>query len=181
MPELFETFDDAGRPTGLVPRDVVHARGLWHRSAHVFLFAADGTLCIQRRARGKDVYPDRWDLSVGEHLQPGEDYADGAHRGLAEELGVTGVTLRPLGAPRRCALDVPELGIADHEIQQAFRGEYAGELHPDPDEVAAVRLVAAPALHAWIEREPDAFTPWFIAELDNHPALGAFYRGRAGG
>jgi len=179
MTELFETFDDDGRPTGLVPRDVVHARGFWHRSAHVFLFAEDGTLCIQRRPTGKDVYPDRWDLSVGEHLQPGEAYADGARRGLEEELRVTGVTLQPLGPPRRCTLDMPELGIADHEMQQAFRGEYAGELHPDAEEVAAVRLVSAASLHAWIDRDPDAFTPWFIDELGNHPELGAFYRRNA--
>jgi isopentenyldiphosphate isomerase len=179
MTELFETFADDGRPMGLVPRDVVHARGLWHRSAHVFLFTSDGMLCIQRRAADKDVHPDRWDLSVGEHLRPGEDYADGARRGLAEELGVTGVTLHPLGEPRRSTLDMPELGIADHEMQQAFSGEYAGTLHPDPGEVAAVRQVSAATLHAWIEREPDAFTPWFIDELGTHPELGAFYRGCA--
>lgn len=29
-----------------------------------------------------------WDLSVGEHLQPGETYEHAAYRGLEEELGI---------------------------------------------------------------------------------------------
>jgi isopentenyldiphosphate isomerase len=82
--ELFETFDDDGRPQGLVPRNEVHRRGLWHRASNVFLFDRDGcrfaaALGAQRRVANA------WDLSVGEHLQPGETFEQAAHRGLAEE------------------------------------------------------------------------------------------------
>jgi isopentenyldiphosphate isomerase len=176
MQELFETFDDAGRPAGLVPRDVVHATGLWHRSVHVFLFRPDGALYIQQRAPTKDLYPGRWDLSVGEHLRPGEDYLEGALRGLCEELGVTGIELEPLGGERRFRCAVPALGIADHELQAAFRGTHAGGLRPDGGEVAAVRAISAMDLATWIARDADAFTPWFLHELRERPGLGEFGR-----
>ena len=173
MTELFETFDEAGRPTGLAPRDRVHATGLWHRSAHVFLFDPDGALYIQQRAAGKDLFPGRWDFSVGEHLQPGETYLAAALRGLQEELGVSGIALAPLGTVRVYRFDMPTAGIADHEFQQAFQGSCAGPLDPDAAEVAAVRSIALLDLLAWITREPDAFTPWFLRELHEQPGLGA--------
>jgi 16S rRNA (adenine1518-N6/adenine1519-N6)-dimethyltransferase len=174
MTEFFETFDEAGRPRGLVPRREVHARGLWHRSVHVFLFRPDGTLWIQQRAPDKDIYPGRWDLTVGEHLQPGEDYAAAAHRGLREELGIDAVDLTPLGTEQRFRCDLPGRGIADHELQAAFHGVFDGPLEPDGVEVTAVRPIGAAQLHAWIARAADAFTPWFLHELRTRPGLGAF-------
>jgi len=174
MTEFFETFDDAGAPLGLVPRNVVHARGLWHRSVHVFLFRSDGTLCIQQRAPDKDIYPGRWDLTVGEHLQPGEDYAAAAQRGLREELGIDGVELTPLGTEQPFRCDLPERGIADHDLQAAFRGVFDGPLEPDGVEVTAVRSIGAAQLHAWIARAADDFTPWFLHDLRTRPGLDAF-------
>lgn len=165
-PEYFETFDDHDRPTGLVPRSEVHARGLWHRSAHVFLFNGGGELYLQRRAPGKDLYPGRWDFSVGEHLKPGETYLEGAQRGLEEELGVSGVALQPLTAePRRFTCHIPELGVTDRELQHSYRGRYDGPVTPDPAEVAEVRVAGLLELAAWTRREPDAFTPWLLSEL----------------
>jgi isopentenyl-diphosphate Delta-isomerase len=171
--ELFETFDESGRAAGLVAREVVHARGLWHRSAHVFLFDAAGALYVQRRAAGKDLFPGCWDFSVGEHLKPGETYLHGALRGLAEELGVCGVVLEPMSGVRRWTADLPDIGVVDREFQQAFRGSYDGPIRSDPAEVAEVRRVTLSHLAAWIEREPGAFTPWFRAELDQLDLLRA--------
>jgi isopentenyldiphosphate isomerase len=165
--EYFETFDDDGRATGLVSRARVHASGLWHRSAHVFLFDSSGALYVQRRAAGKDICPGRWDFSVGEHLQPGETYLQGALRGLAEELGVTGVRLEPMNEVRRWAGAAPELGVIDRELQQAFCGCYDGPVRADPAEVAEVRALPLDRLAAWLAQTPEDFTPWFIAELDH--------------
>lgn len=173
--ELFETFDDSGHPAGLAPRQYVHAAGLWHRSVHVFLFASNGALWIQQRAPDKDVCPGRWDLSVGEHLKPGENYHAAALRGLREELGVTGARLRPLGETGRYRYDRPDLGTHDHELQRAFASTWPGTPTPDRTEVAGLRTIDAVALGHWIARAPDHFTPWFLAELRNRPALGAFW------
>src|SRR5690348_11391125 len=114
--ETFEILDEAGRPIGIAPRSEVHARGLWHRAAHVFLFRSDGRLVLQRRQSTKDVCPDALDLSVAEHLKAGESYAEGAARGLREELGIRNVDLEELGEPLRFKLDQPP--IKDYEFQQ---------------------------------------------------------------
>ena len=163
--ELFETFTESGAPLGLAPRSVVHARGLWHRSVHVFLFDAAGRLHLQRRAADKDVCPNLWDQSAAEHLKPGETFADGAHRGLAEELGVSGVALTPLGEPFAARLENPELGIRDYELQQSFRGVWSGTLTPDPAEVAEVRTESLGSLARWLCASPEDFTPWFLRDV----------------
>ena len=162
--EQFATFTETGEPLGLVPRSRVHAEGLWHKSAQVFLFDAGGRLILQRRSADKDVCPGLWDQSAAEHLKPGESWLAGALRGLEEELGVTGITLEELGEPFHGRLDQPALGIHDYELQQAFRGIWAGPLSPDPVEVAEVRALPLDELTAWAEQSPEAFTPWFLRD-----------------
>jgi isopentenyldiphosphate isomerase len=172
LDELFETFDARGNPRGLAARPRVHALGLWHKSAHVFLFDTSGSLYVQLRAPDKDLYPDRWDYSVGEHLQPGESFLAGAVRGLREELGVVDdVALQPVGTVRASSFDIPELGLHDRELQQAFRGVYDGPMHADPVEVAEVRRTPMIELEAWTARSPASFTPWFLRDLRELMAL----------
>lgn len=172
MDELFETFDESGAPAGRAPRPEVHARGLWHRAVHVWLFAPDGRVWVQQRGPDKDINAGRWDVSVGEHLQPGEGYAAAAHRGLAEELGVTGATIEPVGGVRRVTLERPELGIDDRELQQAYRAIHAGPVTPDADEVAALRLVTPDELRAWLAGAPEDFTPGLRRDLEDLDLLG---------
>ena len=163
--ELFETFGDDGRPLGLVTRSEVHRRGLWHRASNVFLFDNAGLLYVQRRAAAKDVWPNAWDLTVGEHLQPGETFEQGALRGLAEELSITGVTLEPLGDVVRGCIKIPELEICDCEFQQSFRGVYDGATVADPVEVADVKRLSLVSLAAAVAANPDDFTPWLRSRL----------------
>lgn len=161
MEELFDTFTPDGKPTGLAPRSRVHREGLWHRAVNVFLFQTDGRLLIQRRQLSKDVWPGAWDLSVAEHLRPGETYADGAIRGLREELGVMGVELEPLGGVATSLLDIKQTGIRDYEFQQTFRGVYDGPIQPDTEEVREVKTISLDELCAAFNERPEEFTPWF--------------------
>ncbi len=166
MSERIETFDEKGRPAGLVERAVVHATGLWHRAAHVWLFDGDDRVLLQRRLATKDVCPDRWDLSVGEHLQPGEDYTQAAYRGLAEELGIAGLTLASLGDVRRMRLELPDAGIRDYELQQSFWARFDGTIDADPDEVAEVGFFTLDELRTALAERPRAFTPWAQQDVD---------------
>lgn len=162
--EHFEIFTEAGELIGTAPRSQVHAEGLWHKSAQVFLFDGQGRLYLQRRVDDKDVCPGLWDQSAAEHLTPGETYIDGARRGLAEELGVTGVELTPAGAPFAGRLDQPALGVHDYELQQAFTGTWDGPLRIDPAEVAEVRPLPLDDLARWVRERPQDFTPWFLRD-----------------
>ncbi len=163
--EFFDIFNEKGERIGQKARSTVHAEGLWHKSAQVFLFDDAGRLYLQHRVADKDVCGGLWDLSVAEHLRPGETYLEGANRGLAEELGIHGITLQALGDPRQTRLDQPELGIHDHELHQVFKGTYQGAMSPDPAEVDDVRAVSLPALGDWVRSTPEAFTPWLLREL----------------
>jgi isopentenyl-diphosphate delta-isomerase len=161
MAEMLETFDAAGRPAGLVARADVHERGLWHKAAQVFLFRSDGRLIVQRRGATKDVCPDTWDLSVAEHLAPGEDYLAGAERGLREELGLTGVSLERATGTLCSRLEIPELRLKDFELQQCFKGISDRPLFPDAREVAEVRCYRLDELRVSMKNSPARFTPWF--------------------
>lgn len=161
--ELFETFDRAGASLGLVARDEVHRRGLWHKSTHVFVFDPDGRMLVQRRAVDKDLYPALWDYSVGEHLLPGETFLAGAHRGLREELSIEVAALAAIGVRRWTEL-VGD-GAIDREIQQAYRAVYSGPVEIDPVEVAEYRWASVDELRAWVQASPEALTPWFVRDL----------------
>ena len=163
--EYFETYDVDGRPTGVALRSDVHRLGLWHRAANVLLFDPTGRLYIQRRAASKDVWPNAWDVSVGEHLKPGETYEQAALRGLAEELAVSGVALTALGGVVRAQVEVPESNIRDFELNQTFRGDYDGPISADPHEVADVQRIKLDALSHAIFVRPDDFTPWLRTRL----------------
>jgi len=89
--ELFDIYDDELRPIGVAPRGEVHAKGLWHRSFHCWLAAPrrDGGLTVrfQKRAPGKDTFPDHYDVTAAGHLSAGETHRDAA-REIREELGL---------------------------------------------------------------------------------------------
>jgi isopentenyl-diphosphate Delta-isomerase len=161
MDELFETYDRLGRPLGLVPRSRVHREGLWHKAANVYLFRSDGRLLIQRRHGSKDVCPGLWDLSVGEHVQPGETYEQAAVRGLREELSLCGVELESLGPVAAGCLSLPELGVRDCEFQQSFLAYSDEPVVPAESEIAEVRYVTIDSLRRRFDDRPGCFTPWF--------------------
>lgn len=161
-PEWFDIFDDDGQRCGQAPREEVHRRGLWHRSADVWVYRRDGRVLLQRRSQYKDLFAGCWDYSVGEHLRPGESFLDGARRGLHEELGILAAELTAVGGLRRVCNHDPERGVHDRELSRSFRVVYDGALHPDPAEVAEVRWMTPYEVSHWMLREPSAFTPWFI-------------------
>lgn len=163
--EHFEIFTEGGDLLGTAPRSRVHAEGLWHKSTQVFLFDSKGRLYLQRRVDHKDICPGLWDQSAAEHLTPGETYLEGALRGLAEELGIHGIHLTPLGEPFAGRLDQQALGVHDYELQQTFTGTWDGPVEIDPDEVAEVCTVLPGELASWVHDNPERFTPWFLRDV----------------
>lgn len=166
MVEWFQTYDAEGALLELVPRAVVHREGLWHRAVNVFLFQPDGSLLLQQRSSDKDICPGTWDLSVAEHLMPGEDYVDAAHRGLSEELSIKGVLLKPLGDELVWRFEDPDLNIKDNEFQQCFAGVTDKTARVDGVEGVSVRLISLGDLEVTMRESPDLFTPWIVGLAD---------------
>lgn len=164
--EMLETFDVAGRSTGVCPRSIIHRSGLWHRSANVILFTTDERMIMQKRSQRKDVCPGVWDLSVAEHLQPGETFLDAAYRGLREELSLDDIRLVPFG-PELCLRYEPAgLDVKDYEFQRLFLGHASGELRCNGDEIDATDYIRLEDAIGIRRSSPETLTPWFCAWLD---------------
>ena len=143
--ERVDVLDARGEKTDRVAwKSEAHRLGLWHRCFHCWIVApktpAGGPyLFVQRRAEGKDTWPNRMDVTVGGHLGAGEATLDGL-REVEEELGLTVAAdeLVPLGT-RRVERGIPA-GI-DREFQEVFllvRALSPGDLRLQKEEVAAV-------------------------------------------
>ena len=163
--EYFQTYSGTGEPLSLVSRDQVHAQGLWHCSAHVLLFNSADKLLLQRRSKDKDLYPNCWDYSVGEHLMPGETFRQGVERGLLEELGLRVKTLVSWGEVKQETWSGS--GFIDCSIFQGFVARANDNVVFASDEVAQVCWVALSELHKLLAAEAESCTPWSVPHLAN--------------
>lgn len=81
---------------------------------------SEGRRLCQRRltACRKLIGPGQWDVSVAEHLQPGESYREAAVQGLKEELGIVllagDVVVGPLAPSFRRSMVVRQSAIPMH-------------------------------------------------------------------
>lgn len=87
--ELLDYCDARGVPVGVATRRMVHDRGLWHRTLHLWLALPeeDGALLYQLRSAAAADWPGLLDASVAGHLRAGETYRD-ALRESREEIGI---------------------------------------------------------------------------------------------
>ena len=145
--ELVEVIDGAGRVIRTVRRAEMRAGRLRHRTVFIAVIGGDGRLLVHRRAADKDVWPSRWDLAAGGVVGVGEAWDDAARRELAEELGVVGVELEPLGSAAYEDEDVAVLGhVYVARTDGPFRfadGEVTEARFVTADEVAALRATEA--------------------------------------
>ncbi len=94
--EIVQIVDRENREVEALPRHIMRARGLIHRACYILVFNDHGELFLQKRTASKDLYPSCWDVAAGGVVLAGESYEESAERELAEELGVSGASLKPL-------------------------------------------------------------------------------------
>jgi isopentenyldiphosphate isomerase len=146
MDERVDILDSRGEKTGEVAwKSEAHRLGLWHRCFHCWIFSPEISsgspyLFVQRRAAGKDTWPNRLDVTAAGHLGAGEETLEGGLREIEEELGLTVAPdeLVPLGT-RRSELQIPA-GL-DREFQEVFllvRTLSPKDLRLQEEEVAAI-------------------------------------------
>lgn len=89
--EWFDLVDPEGNRIGKALRSDCHGNPeLLHQAVHVVVVNSQGELFLQKRSTRKDVQPGKWDMSVGGHVDEGEEADAAAARELREELGVDG-------------------------------------------------------------------------------------------
>lgn len=168
MDEKVDILDARGQKTGRVAwKSEAHKLGLWHRCFHCWIVAPKTRsggpyLFVQRRAAGKDTWPNKLDVTVGGHLKAGETALAGI-REVEEELGLTVAADEPIPlGTRRVEKRIPA-GL-DREFQEVFllpRLLSPEDLRLQEEEVAAVlrlRLDDVDALYRGAEVAAEEWT-----------------------
>jgi 8-oxo-dGTP pyrophosphatase MutT (NUDIX family) len=135
--EIVALVDRSGAVVGSESRTVVRRDNLLHAATAVLVRDPAGRIYVHRRSPDKDWAPSAHDAAAGGVMAYGEKPADSAARELAEELGVTGAALRPLG-----------LSVYEDEttrcVEHCFETTWDGEVtHADGEVVWGAWLTLA--------------------------------------
>ncbi|HMR29403.1 MAG TPA: NUDIX hydrolase [Geminicoccaceae bacterium] len=128
----------------------------------------DGLILLARRAPGRRVYPDCWDL-LGGHVEPGETLAQAMVREVQEEAGITPTRFRMVHA-----LPEPDPARNGAALYHVFvvtdwtGGEptMLGEEHCAFKWLAPADIASFPDLAIAVYRD---LLPRLPATLDDHP------------
>ena len=150
--------DDRDSVVGFAPKLDVHRDGRLHRAVSVVLFDDRGRVMLQRRADVKYHSGGLWSNSCCGHPRPGESVEDAAGRRLTAELGVEGCGVTRVGELTYHA-DLGN-GLVEHELDHIVVGQWAGDVTPNPLEVAEIRWVDPRSFLTELALIPTAFTAW---------------------
>ncbi|MDP2690880.1 MAG: NUDIX domain-containing protein [bacterium] len=127
--ERFDILNPEGNATGQSAlKSEVHQKGLWHHSAHVWIYNSQGKILVQKRAKTKKLFPNVWDVSVAGHVVSGETPLLGAVREMEEELGIiTGAEHLDFKGIYRISLEVDE-ERTENEFYYIYFHHFGGEL-----------------------------------------------------
>lgn len=146
MEEYIDIVTQDGKPTGHKElKSIVHAKGLYHHTAHVWLYTQQGDILLSQRAASKSICPLMWDVSVAGHIDAGETVVEGALREMQEEirLSLSEADLIKMGVFE--SFQNYGSGIIDNEFHNTFIAELKvplSALKPQTEEVAALKLVS---------------------------------------
>lgn len=164
MEEMFDQVDAEDRPIAQVPRSVVHARNLLHRSVHVLVFDGRGHVFLQKRSMSKDQCPGMWGTSCAGHVDAGEEYDSAARREYLEELGVEPPELEKVAklAPSR---------QTGYEFVWIYRCTYEGAFILNPEEIERGEWLPVAGLAEMMAGRPREYTPSLRRVWDEYMAV----------
>lgn len=73
--DILNVYDEDLNMTGTATREKVHAEGLLHQVAHVWMFQRQDdeiNILMQQRALSRELYPGKYDLIQTTHFEPGK-------------------------------------------------------------------------------------------------------------
>lgn len=92
--EIFPLVDEQGNTIGQATRSECHSGSkLLHPVIHLHVFNEEGKLYMQKRSATKDIQPDKWDSSVGGHIDLNETPQQAALREAGEEISLQNLSI----------------------------------------------------------------------------------------
>lgn len=146
MDEFIDIVTKQGKPTGRTAlKSVVHKKGYYHNTVHIWFYTNEGEILLQQRAKTKTIYPLLWDVSVAGHVDSGETLKQAAKRETKEEIGlkIKKKQLQKIGVFK--SFQTYENGIIDNEFHHTFIYEFnvpVSKLTPQKSEVETLKLVS---------------------------------------
>lgn len=87
--EEMDVLNEFGEFTGKVAtREECHKKGYWHRAVYGFIINKNGEILLQKRSKKKKLWPLKWDVTVGGHVNVNEIGREALIRECKEELGL---------------------------------------------------------------------------------------------
>ncbi|OFI45777.1 hypothetical protein BG262_07195 [Floricoccus penangensis] len=126
MPEYIKSFDNDMKFLQVLDRDIVHERGLWHETVHLYLIVDGEYLLIQKRADHKKNFPSCYDLSAAGHIGHDEDIEIAFQREVYEELGlyIKDLNISKIGI-------IPDDILTEDINDREFAHTYIGKINSD--------------------------------------------------
>jgi len=155
MDEWIDVLDIEGNRTGKTcQKSVVHKKGLYHATVHIWFYTRKGKILLQQRAASKAIYPLLWDVSVAGHVNAGESLLTGAIREVKEEIGLIILEndLKKIGVVK--SFKSYNSGIIDNEFHNIFISELKEDIENltlQKEEVEALKIVSTFAFEELLE------------------------------
>ena len=155
--------DNKDNQIGDMEKLSAHLEGKLHRAFSICVFNSKGELLIQKRAKNKYHSGGLWTNTCCGHPRPGEKLIGAARRRLKEELGFDTEL-------KECFSFIYEAkfenGLREHEYDHVMRGDYAGKIIPNPDEIEDWKWIALDKLKSEVRRNPGKYSFWFVKILN---------------
>ncbi|MDO6759258.1 NUDIX domain-containing protein [Tamlana sp. 2_MG-2023] len=146
MDELIDITDENGKLLGRSElKSIIHQKGLYHHTAHVWLYTKNGEVLLSQRSAKKAICPLMWDVSVAGHVDAGETIKQAGVREIFEEIGlsITEDKLLKIGVFE--CFQSYENGMTDNEFHNTFLAELTvpiSSLKAQEEEVEALKLIS---------------------------------------
>lgn len=163
--ELVVLLSEDGAAIGTAPKAEVHTTDTaLHLAFSCYLLNDRGEVLVTRRALEKLTWPGVWSNSFCGHPAPGEEFDSAIARRASDELGAS-VRDIELALPDFRYRAVDASGVVENEVCPVYFARVAGELSPNPAEIAEWAWIEPRALAEAVSRAPFAFSPWLAMQL----------------